>query len=101
MKVCPLKRKGGNEPFPGPLVTLGQSVVHPEIDTNRAKRMGNTLAVRMGGPKGVAVNTYSKEFKLEALRRMKTCKTISSLAKELGVGRKFLYKWREQLRTEG
>lgn len=63
--------------------------------------MGNTFAVRMGGPNGVAVNTYSKEFKLEAVRRMKTCKTISGLAKELGVGRRFLYKWREQLRTEG
>jgi transposase-like protein len=49
----------------------------------------------------VAVKTYSKEFKLEAVRRMKTCKTISGLAAELGVGRRFLYKWREQLRTEG
>jgi transposase len=49
----------------------------------------------------VAVKTYSKEFKLEAVRRMKTCKTISSLSKELGVGRRFLYKWREQLQTEG
>lgn len=48
----------------------------------------------------MAVNTYSKEFQL-AVRRMKTCKTISGLAAELGVGRRFLYKWREQLRTEG
>jgi transposase len=55
----------------------------------------------MRGPKGVAVKTYSKEFKLEAVRRMKTCKTISGLSKELGVGRRFLYKWREQLQTEG
>jgi len=55
----------------------------------------------MGGPKGVAVKTYSKEFKLEAVRRMKTCKTISGLAAELGVGGRFLYKWREQLLTEG
>jgi transposase len=63
--------------------------------------MGNTFAVRIGGPKGVLVKTYSKEFKLEAVRRMKTCKTISGLAAELGVARRFLYKWREQLRTEG
>src|SRR5207248_9531095 len=55
----------------------------------------------MRGPKGVVVKTYSKEFKLEAVRRMKTCKTISGLSKELGVGRRFLYKWREQLQTEG
>lgn len=49
----------------------------------------------------MAVKTYSKEFKLEAVRRMKTCKTISGLSKELGVARRFLYKWRDQLRTEG
>ena len=49
----------------------------------------------------MAVKTYSKEFKLEAVRRMKTCKTISGLAAELGVARRFLYKWRDQLRTEG
>src|SRR5690242_6340574 len=55
----------------------------------------------MGGPKGVPMKTYSKEFKLEAVRRMKTCETISSLAAELGVARRFLYKWREQLQTEG
>jgi transposase len=49
----------------------------------------------------VPMKTYSKEFKLEAVRRMKTCETISSLAAELGVARRFLYKWREQLHTEG
>jgi transposase len=49
----------------------------------------------------VPMKTYSKEFKLEAVRRMKTYETISSLAAELGVARRFLYKWREQLRTEG
>lgn len=49
----------------------------------------------------MTVKTYSKEFKLEAVHRMKTCKTISGLAAELGVARRFLYKWREQLRTEG
>ena len=49
----------------------------------------------------MAVKTYSKEFKVEAVRRMKTCNTISGLSKELGVGRRFLYKWREQLQIEG
>jgi len=44
------------------------------------------------------VKTYSKDFKLEAVRRMNTCKTISGLAAEPGVARRFLYKWREQLR---
>lgn len=55
----------------------------------------------MRGPKSVAMKTYSKEFKLEAVGRMKTCKSIAGLAAELGVARRFLYKWREQLRTEG
>src|ERR1700750_490793 len=55
----------------------------------------------MGGPKSVAMKTYSKEFKLEAVGGMKTCKRIAGLAAELGVARRFLYKWREQLRTEG
>jgi transposase len=49
----------------------------------------------------VAVKTYSKEFKLEAVRRGKTSKTIAGLSKELGVGRRFLYKWREQPQTGG
>jgi transposase len=49
----------------------------------------------------VAVKTYSNEFKLEAVRRMETCETIKGLAAELGVGKKFLYKWRRQLQTEG
>jgi transposase len=47
------------------------------------------------------MKTYSKEFKLEAVRRMKTSETITALAKELGVARGFLYKWRDQLRTGG
>lgn len=34
---------------------------------------------------------YSKEFKLEALRRMESCRNVSALARELGIRRKFLY----------
>lgn len=44
---------------------------------------------------------YSKEFKLAAVQRMETCGNIAALAAELGVGRRFLYKWRDQLRTLG
>ena len=74
----------------------------PEIETKRSiEEMGNTFCGQNGRIEGVAVKTYSKEFKLEAVRRMKPCKTISGLAAELGVARRFLYKWREQLRTEG
>jgi transposase-like protein len=48
-----------------------------------------------------AYKRYSKEFKLAAVRRMETCGNIAALAAELGVARRFLYKWRDQLRTLG
>src|ERR1700722_4038750 len=45
--------------------------------------------------------SYSAEFKQEAVRRMAQAKTISGLAKELGIRRKFLYQWRHQFEAEG
>jgi len=42
---------------------------------------------------------YSAEFKLDAVSRMEHCETITGLAKELGIRRKFLYQWRDQLRA--
>jgi transposase len=44
---------------------------------------------------------YSPEFKLEAVRRMADATSITGLAKELGIRRKFLYQWRHQLAAEG
>ena len=44
---------------------------------------------------------YSAEFKLDAVSRMEHCETITGLAKELGIRRKFLYQWRDQLRAGG
>ena len=44
---------------------------------------------------------FSTEFKLEAVRRMAEARTIVGLAEELGVRRKLLYEWRDQLQTEG
>jgi transposase len=42
--------------------------------------------------------TYSKEFKAEALRVLALGeKTPSDLARELGISRNKLYRWREQL----
>jgi len=38
---------------------------------------------------------YSDEFRREALARMKACDNIAALARELGVRRKWLYKWRD------
>jgi transposase len=45
--------------------------------------------------------SYSTDFKQEAVRRMAQAETIIGLAKELGVRRKLLYKWRDQFRAEG
>jgi transposase-like protein len=50
------------------------------------------------GKKRVA--QYSLEFRRIAVERMKGCNNIATLAKELGVERKSLYLWREQLDPE-
>jgi transposase len=44
---------------------------------------------------------YSGKFKQEALKRMDECADVSALAKELGIRRKFLYLWRDQLKEGG
>ena len=46
--------------------------------------------------------TYTKEFKLEAVRLMQTSdKPSSEIAAELGLRRNQLYKWKEQLEAKG
>jgi transposase-like protein len=45
--------------------------------------------------------SYSAEFKLNAVNGMAQAKTITGLAKELGVRRKFLYQWRHQFEADG
>ena len=45
--------------------------------------------------------SYSADFKQEAVRRMAQAMTIVGLAKELGIRRKLLYQWRDQLRAGG
>jgi transposase len=44
---------------------------------------------------------YSVEFKREAVRRMAEATTIVGLAEKLGVRRKLLYQWRDQLKAAG
>lgn len=39
---------------------------------------------------------YSKEFREQAVERMNACDNITQLAKELGVVRHQLYRWRER-----
>lgn len=45
--------------------------------------------------------TFTREFKLEALRLMhESDKTSAQIATELGIRRNQLYKWKEQLDTK-
>jgi Transposase len=43
------------------------------------------------------VGRYPKEFRRMAVERLKSCDNIVALARELGVHRRLLYKWRDQL----
>jgi transposase-like protein len=43
------------------------------------------------------VGRYAKEFRRMAVERLKSCDNITALAQELGVNRRILYKWRDQL----
>jgi len=43
------------------------------------------------------VGRYPKEFRRRAVERLKNCNNIVALARELGVHRRLLYKWREQM----
>ena len=46
--------------------------------------------------------TYSKEFKLEALRQLKLGDKLGTeIARDLGIRRNLLYKWQEQLSDHG
>ncbi len=46
--------------------------------------------------------TYTKEFKLEALRLMaESDKPASEVAMQLGIRRNQLYKWKEQMEKKG
>lgn len=46
------------------------------------------------------VGRYSVKFRRIAVERMKGCNNITALAKELGLERKTMYLWREQLDPE-
>jgi transposase-like protein len=43
------------------------------------------------------VGRYPKAFRKMAVERLKGCENIVALSKELGVHRRMLYKWRDQL----
>jgi transposase-like protein len=43
------------------------------------------------------VGRYPKSFRQMAVERLKNCENIVALSEELGVHRRLLYKWRDQL----
>ena len=45
------------------------------------------------------VRTFSREFKLKALERLKGGETVTVLAAEFGVHRQLIYKWRDAARA--
>jgi transposase-like protein len=45
--------------------------------------------------------SYSTEFKLNAVNRIAGAASITGLAEELGIRRKFLYQWRHQFEADG
>ena len=44
-----------------------------------------------------ATGRYPKAFRKMAVERLKSCENVVALAEELGVHRRLLYKWRDQL----
>jgi transposase len=47
------------------------------------------------------IRTFSREFKLEAVRRLLAGENVSALARELKVQRNDLYVWRDRFRSGG
>jgi transposase len=47
------------------------------------------------------VRSFSREFKLRAVRRMEAGENVSALARELTVKREILYRWRDAFRLGG
>lgn len=43
---------------------------------------------------------YSPEFRARALERLESCNSVSGLARELGIRRKWLYEWRNQAQAK-
>ena len=43
---------------------------------------------------------YSLEFRARALELLKSCSSVSGLARELGIRRKWLYEWRKQAQAK-
>jgi len=47
-----------------------------------------------------SVGRYPLEFKKKAVERLKSCDNVVALAEELGVHRRMLYRWQDQLEAK-
>ncbi len=43
---------------------------------------------------------YTTEFRRQAVALMKDCSSVAGLARQLGIRRKYLYQWKDELATE-
>lgn len=50
-----------------------------------------------GNTSGERRKRYSQKFQRMAVERMEACESVDKLAKQLGVTRRCLYKWRTKL----
>lgn len=48
----------------------------------------------------MAKRKYSTEFRRQAVELMKDCNSVAGLARQLGIRRKFLYQWKQELAGE-
>ena len=85
-RVLPIKTKGRYEDARRGLnpknETLGKGTLCRERKLQVAKKR---------------VGRYPNEFRRKAVERLKSCENIVALSQELGVHRRLLYKWRDQL----
>jgi transposase-like protein len=42
---------------------------------------------------------YSEQFRAAAVKKMEECANVTALARELGIRRKWLYQWRDEIRA--
>ena len=65
--------------------------MHPKSETRRRVRIRGHSAVIMEMADEQEESALQHGFKLDAVRRMADCESVSGPAKELAVRRKFLY----------
>lgn len=70
---------------------------HHKVRHGERGTRGDRGWFRMRGPMAAVRRKYGLEFKKDAVARMMVCEDVKALALELGIRRKFLYKWRDQL----